>query len=162
MVTDDPQLFRQVLRPTARLAGLDLGDRTIGLATATLGVGVASPLTTIRRTRFQLDAARLRDFFVQEAVEGVVIGLPLNMDGSAGRRVQATRAFARNLQAFAPPPMLLFDERLSSSTAADAMREAGMSRKAREERIDAYAAGVILQDAIDRLRAMTSGDGIDL
>ena len=161
MVTDDIALFNSRLRDASRLAGLDLGGKTIGLALGTLSVGIASPLRTIRRTRFQEDARELMEFLAHEAIDGIVLGLPLHMDGKPGSRAQATRAFARNLQAFAPPPILLFDERLSSATAADAMRESGMSRANREANIDSHAAKVILQDALDHLGAIRNTDRID-
>ena len=161
MVTDDIALFRGRLRDAARLVGLDLGAKTIGIAMGALSVGIATPLRTMRRARFQEDARELAAFFAREAIEGIVLGLPLHMDGRPGARAQATRAFARNLQAFAPPPILLFDERLSSSAAADAMRESGMSRARREANIDSHAAQVILQDALGRLAAISGGDRID-
>jgi putative Holliday junction resolvase len=162
MITDDPAQFRPLLRPAARLLGLDLGTKRIGLALATLSVGIASPLGTLARTRFQQDARELMELAEREGLDGFVLGLPLNMDGGSGPRVQATRAFARNLQAFAPPPILLCDERLSSETAADAMREAGHGRARREASIDAFAAQIILQDAVDRLRAISTPDRTDV
>lgn len=161
MITDDAAEFRRILRADARLAGLDLGGATIGLALATLSVGIASPVATIRRTKFRQDARALIDFARREAVAGLVIGLPLNMDGGAGPRVQATKAFARNLQTFDPPPILLFDERLTTAAAGDALREAGARRARREAMIDAHAAQVILQDALDRLRTISAGDRSD-
>jgi putative Holliday junction resolvase len=161
MVTDDIAEFRATLRDSARLVGLDLGGKTIGIALGTLSVGIATPLRTIRRGRFQEDARDLMRFLEREAIEGIVLGLPLHMDGRPGSRAQATRAFARNLQAFAPPPILLFDERLSSAAAADAMRDSGMSRAQREANIDSHAAQVILQDALGRLAAISGDDRID-
>ncbi len=161
MVTDDIAAFRARLRDTARLVGLDLGAKTIGIALGTLSVGIATPLRTIRRGRFQEDARELMQFLEREAIEGIVLGLPLHMDGRPGSRAQATRAFARNLQAFQPPPILLFDERLSSSAAADAMRDSGMSRARREANIDSHAAQVILQDALHQLAAISGSDRID-
>jgi putative holliday junction resolvase len=158
MITEDAARFRHLLRPSARIAGLDLGGKTIGLALATLSVGIASPIGTIRRTRFQDDAKALLDLVSREHIEGLVLGLPLNMDGSAGGRVQSTKAFARNLQTFGPPPILLFDERLSSAAAAEALKAAGAARAFREASIDAFAAQVILQDAIDRLRSINEPD----
>ncbi len=161
MVTDDIALFRGRLRDAARLVGLDLGAKTIGIAMGTLSVGIATPLRTIRRAKFQEDARQLADFFARESIEGIVLGLPLHMDGRQGSRAQATRAFARNLQAFAPPPILLFDERLSSAAAADAMRESGMRRAQREANIDSHAAQVILQDALGHLAAISGDDRSD-
>lgn len=161
MITEDPALFASLLPPRARLAGLDLGTKTIGLASASLEVGIATAVRTIRRTRFQADAAALLDFVRHESIAGLVLGLPLNMDGSSGPRVQATRAFARNLGRLAPPPMLLFDERLSSATAEDALRDVAVSAARRRASIDAEAARVILQDALSRMPRMMVVDPLD-
>jgi putative holliday junction resolvase len=152
-VTTDIAAFRALLPGRARLLGLDLGDKTIGIAMGAIETGIATPLFTHRRSRFQADAAELMSLVQKEGIAGLVLGLPLHMDGNAGSRVQATRAFARNLQAFAPPPILLFDERLSSATAKDALVQAGVRRQQREAMIDAAAAAVILQDALNALRA---------
>jgi putative holliday junction resolvase len=135
----------------ARLLGIDLGTQTIGLAFASLEAGIATPLHTIRRTRFQEDARALMALAGQERIDAFVLGLPLNMDGSSGPRVQATRAFARSLNAFSPPPVLLFDERLSSSEAEDGLIETGLSVKRRARHIDAAAARIILQGAVNSL-----------
>jgi putative holliday junction resolvase len=129
-----------------------LGTKTIGLAMAVLSVGIATPLRTLQRIRFQLDAQELMELIHQEEIDGIVLGLPLNMDGSAGPRVQATKAFARSLQAFDPPPILLRDERLTSSEAEGRMISAGVSVRRRAAMIDAAAARIILQDAVDTLR----------
>jgi putative holliday junction resolvase len=157
-VTTDIAAFRALLPGRIRLLGLDLGDRTIGIAMGSPETGIATPLLTIRRTRFQTDAAELMGLVKRERIDGLVLGLPLNMDGSAGRRVQATKAFARNLQAFAPPPILLFDERLSSAAAKDALVLAGVRRQQREAMIDAAAATVILQDALGALAKINPDD----
>jgi putative holliday junction resolvase len=139
------------LTPRARLLALDLGTKTIGLAVATWPDGVPTALGTIRRTRFQQDAAELMDIVRHEKATLLVLGLPSNMDGSAGPRVQATKAFARNLQAFDPPPILLHDERLTTVEAEDRMRTAGLKANRRAEIIDAAAAVVILESAMAAL-----------
>jgi putative holliday junction resolvase len=144
--------FAASLPPRARLLGLDLGTKTIGLAVASWPDGFVTPLTTIRRTKFQADAAALMDAVRREQATHLVLGLPMHLGGEEGRRAQATRAFARNLQAHAPPPILLHDERLTSAEAEERMRAAGLSAARRDEMIDAYAAAVILEDAIEAIR----------
>lgn len=134
-----------------RLIGLDLGTKTIGVAVSDVELRVASPLTTIRRTKFKADATELLQIVENEKAFAVVIGLPLNMDGSEGPRAQATRAFGRNLTPLLDIPVVYWDERLSTVAAERAMIEADMSRKKRAERIDAAAAAVILEGALDRL-----------
>ena len=140
--------------PGKRLLGLDLGTKTIGLAISDGLLTVASAFHTIRRTKFSKDVAELLEIAGKEGVFGLVIGLPLNMDGSEGPRVQATRAFVRNLAAHTDLPVLLWDERLSTVAAERAMLEADLSRKKRAERIDAAAASIILQGALERLRQL--------
>jgi putative holliday junction resolvase len=139
------------LTPQSRLLGLDLGTKTIGLALASWQSGMATPVTTIRRTKFQADARELLAFAAREKVTHLVLGLPYNMDGSEGSRAQATRAFVRNLQPLSPPPVLLFDERLTSNEAEDRMRAAGLKASRRAEVIDALAAAIILDSALDAL-----------
>jgi putative holliday junction resolvase len=146
------QEFAQELRTNARLLGLDLGSKTIGLAIATLPIGIATPLKTIQRIRFQLDAQALLDVVKGEGIDALVLGLPLNMDGSVGQRVQSTKAFVRNLAPLCSLPVLLFDERLTSSDAEDAMIAEGVRYTRRAANIDAAAARLILQGAIDSLR----------
>jgi len=139
-------------KPGKRLLGLDLGTKTIGLAISDGLLTVASAFHTIRRTKFGKDVAELLEITGKNDVCGLVIGLPLNMDGSEGPRVQATRAFVRNLAAHTDLPVLLWDERLSTVAAERAMLEADLSRKKRAEKIDAAAAAFILQGALERLR----------
>ena len=143
-----------ILPPAGALVGLDLGTKTIGLAISDGLLTVASAFHTIRRTKFSKDVAELLEIAGKEGVFGLVIGLPLNMDGSEGPRVQATRAFVRNLAAHTDLPVLLWDERLSTVAAERAMLEADLSRKKRAERIDAAAASIILQGALERLRQL--------
>lgn len=150
--------FARRLRPNARLLGLDLGDKTIGLALSDVGRSIATPMKTIRRGKFRDDAVELLGIVDQQDVGGLVLGLPLNMDGSAGPRVQATRAFARNLLALRPLPLLFWDERLSTAAAERMLIEADLSRKKRAAVIDSTAAGYILQGVLDRLRMTHEAD----
>jgi putative Holliday junction resolvase len=143
-----------LLPRSGALAGLDLGEKTIGVAISDLRRSVATPATVIRRAKFTLDAAALLEILSARAVCGIVLGLPLNMDGSEGPRVQSTRAFARNLEKLCPLPIAFWDERLSTVAAERALLEADTSRKRRKEVIDAVAAGYILQGALDRLARM--------
>ena len=137
--------------PQQRLIGLDLGTKTIGVAVSDVELRVATPLTTIRRTKFKADAAELLRIAENEKAFAIVIGLPLNMDGSEGPRAQAARAFGRNLSPLLDIPIVYWDERLSTVAAERAMIEADLSRKKRAERIDAAAAAIILEGALGRL-----------
>ena len=135
-----------------RILGIDLGTKTIGLAISNSSWTIASPVDTIRRTKFTPDVEALLDYAKRELITGLVMGLPLNMDGSEGPRAQATRAFVRNLRKFTDLPVLFWDERLSSHAAEQSMLEADMSRKRRSEKIEQVAAAIILQGCLDRLR----------
>lgn len=135
----------------AVLAGLDLGTKTIGIAVSDLSWRFAQPRTVIRRTKFTQDAANLASILREAAVGGIVIGLPLNMDGSEGPRAQSTRAFARNYSRLDERPVAFWDERLSTVAASRAMIAMDVSRAKRAERIDAAAAAFILQGVLDRL-----------
>ncbi|MXO93772.1 Holliday junction resolvase RuvX [Erythrobacter arachoides] len=132
------------------LMGLDLGSKTIGVATCDAGWAFATAGKTLTRGKFARDLAVIEDMVRTRGVAGIVIGLPLNMDGSAGPRAQASRAFARNL-AVLDLPVLLWDERWSTASAERDMIAQDFSRARRAERIDSHAAAVILQGAIDRL-----------
>jgi putative Holliday junction resolvase len=134
------------------LLGLDPGTKTIGVAICDPRRVIASALETIARKRFKDDAARLGEIARRDAVTGIVIGLPRNLDGSEGPRAQSARAFARNLAQAVELPILLWDERLSTVAAERALLEADTSRKRRAEVIDKLAAAYILQGALDRLR----------
>ena len=140
------------LPPIGALAGLDPGTKTIGVAISDTLRMVATPLTVIRRTKFTADANACDASVADRGVVGIVIGLPLNMDGTEGPRAQASRAFARNLARRGGPPVALWDERLSTVAAERALLEADASRRRRADVIDAVAAGYILQGALDRLR----------
>jgi putative holliday junction resolvase len=143
--------FAAALGPRGPLIGLDLGDKTVGLAVSDLRRSVATPLHTLRRVKFTQDAVAILALIADRAAAGLVLGLPRNMDGSEGPRAQSTRAFARNLGAMTPLPIAFWDERLSTVAAERALLEADTSRKRRAEVIDAVAAGYILQGALDRL-----------
>jgi putative Holliday junction resolvase len=135
---------------SGRLGGLDVGTRTIGLATCDATWSFATPAETIRRTKFAADLAQLKTFIGRHALAGLVVGLPLNLDGSDSPRTQSVRAFARNLAPLGLP-VLLWDERWSTVAVERTMIEADMSRARRAEKIDAHAAAHILQGAIDAL-----------
>lgn len=149
---DESVAVLRSLPPGKRVLGLDLGTKTIGLALSDTGRSIATAWTTIRRTKFQKDADELLRLAAQQDVGALVLGLPLNMDGSEGPRAQATRAFARNLSARSDLPIVFWDERLSSMAAERAMIDADMSRRKRSQKIDAAAAAFFLQGALDRLR----------
>ena len=152
MIFEDPVDFAAALPSYAPLAGLDLGTRTIGVSASDAGHMIATPLETIKRTKFQADAAALMKITGHRQIAGIVLGLPRNMDGSEGPRAQSTRAFARNLSRLTEMPITYWDERLSTVAAERALLEADTSRKRRAEVIDHVAAGVILQGLLDRLR----------
>ena len=151
MVIDDIAEFAAALPRAGALAGLDLGTVTIGVAVSDGLRSVASPIETIKRTKFGKDADALLAICKDRTIQGIVLGLPLNMDGSEGPRCQATRAFARNLSARTDLPIGFWDERLSTVAAERALLEADTSRKRRSEVIDHVAASYILQGALDRL-----------
>lgn len=151
MILEAIEAFAAALPPGRALAGLDLGTKTIGVAVSDLSLTVASPLLTIRRTKFTEDAAALLDLCAKRSLGGLVLGLPRNMDGTEGPRCQSTRAFARNLERLTPLPVTFWDERLSTVAAERALLEADTSRKRRAEVIDQVAAGYILQGALDRI-----------
>ena len=151
MRTEDARLFAAALPARGALVGLDLGTKTLGVAFCDADWRIASAAATVTRHRQAQDFAELRRLAGARALAGIVLGYPLNMDGSSGPRAQATRAFARALEAEFGLPLLLFDERLSTHAAEEAMIDQGRSRKARAERIDALAAAHILQGAIDAL-----------
>jgi len=148
---DDVDAFAGRLTPGARLIGIDAGTKTLGLALSDVTRIIASPLTVLRRTKFKADAAQLLALGAEHKITGFVLGLPTNLDGTAGPRVQATRALARNLNALSELPILLWDERLSTAAAERTLLEADTSRKRRAEVIDKLAATIILQGALDRM-----------
>jgi len=150
MITTAVSEFRTALPEGGRLIGLDVGTKTIGTALCDAGWSFASPALLVRRTKFQKDKTALADLIAQQAVKGVVIGLPLNLDGSESPRSQSTRAFARNLADWGLP-ILLWDERWSTVAVERTLIEQDASRAKRAELIDKMAAAYILQGAIDGL-----------
>jgi putative Holliday junction resolvase len=139
------------------MMGLDLGTKTIGVAVSDGMQSVATPLETIKRKKFSQDAARVLEIIDDRAIGAIVLGLPLNMDGTEGPRAQSTRAFARNLEKLTPLPITFWDERLSTVAAERALLEGDTSRKRRSEVIDHVAASYILQGVLDRLGHLRRG-----
>ena len=148
-----------VLGPNQRLIGLDLGTKTIGLALSDVERRIASPLETIQRIKFTKDVERLVAVTRRFSVAAVVIGLPLNMDGSEGPRVQSTRAFVRQLRPILPLPVCYWDERLSTAAVTRSLIEQDVSRAKRQEVVDRMAAAYILQGVLDRLRRLGESSG---
>ena len=149
-ITDIEDLPQHLARD-ARLLGLDVGTKTIGLALSDVTRRVATPYDTIRRTKFTADAKTIAETIEKNQVGALIIGLPLNLDGSEGPRAQSTRAFARNLALHVGVPIAFWDERLSTAAVERHLIEADASRKRRAEVIDRMAAAYILQGALDRL-----------
>jgi putative Holliday junction resolvase len=141
----------------ARLLGLDLGSKTIGLALSDVERSIASPLETIIRTKFTKDVQRLLALAAQHGVGGLVIGLPRNMDGSEGPAAQSARSFARNLAPLTELVIAFWDERLSTAAVTRMLIEADRSRARRNEIVDKLAASYILQGALDRLTHLRAG-----
>ena len=154
MIFEDTAEFAVALPQMQALIGLDLGEKTIGVAVTDSFLSVATPLETVRRKKFGVDAARLIEIIKEREMGGLVLGLPRNMDGSEGPRCQSTRAFARNFDRLHSMPITFWDERLSTVAAERALLEADTTRKRRAEVIDHVAAGYILQGVLDRLAVM--------
>jgi putative Holliday junction resolvase len=144
--------LRAALAPGVRLLGLDLGEKTIGLALSDTLLTVASPFKTLKRGKFKDDGAALNALIAELGVGGIVVGLPLNMNGSDGPAAQSARAFARNFAAVSDCPIAFMDERLSTAAVTRTLIEADASRKRRAALVDKMAAAYILQGALDRLR----------
>lgn len=147
--------FTESIPSHGKLLGLDLGTKTIGVAVSDGLRLTATPLETIARTKFTADAARLHELITENAAVGLVLGLPLNMDGSEGPRAQSTRAFARNLAQTIAVPIVFWDERLSTAAVERMLIEGGTRRDRRDEVIDKLAASYILQGLLDRIRKST-------
>jgi putative Holliday junction resolvase len=143
--------FTELLPPNRRLLGLDIGEKTVGLALSDISRTVATPMETLTLKKFSKTAVQLLDICVEHEVAGLVIGLPVNMDGTEGPRCQSVRQFARNLEAHFDMEMAFWDERLSTVAVTKTMIEADMSRAKRAENVDKMAAGYILQGALDFL-----------
>lgn len=152
MIFDNFEDFATAVPKMSAMAGLDLGDKTIGVAVSDRMLTVATPLETIRRKKFGVDAEKLLKIVTDREIGGILLGLPRNMDGTEGPRCQSTRAFARNLSRLTELPIGFWDERLSTVAAEKALLEADTTRKRRAEVIDHVAAGYILQGALDRMR----------
>ncbi len=158
LIFDDVAAFAAAA-PAGALIGLDLGTKTIGVAVSDPLRSIASPLETIRRSKFTSDSARLEEIAAGRQVVGLVIGLPRNMDGSEGPRCQSARAFARNFVARWPHPVTFWDERLSTVAVERTLLDADTSRKRRAEVVDKMAAAFILQGALDRLSVLRRNSG---
>ncbi|MDB5594521.1 MAG: putative pre6S rRNA nuclease [Hyphomicrobiales bacterium] len=152
-ILDLPALAERLPRH-ARLFGLDLGTKTIGIAMSDVERRIATPLETIRREKFSIDVKRLIELATQFDIHALVLGLPLNMDGTEGPRSQATRAFARNLSNYTPLPVTFWDERLSTAAVTRSLIEQDASRAKRAKVVDRMAAAYILQGVLDRLSRM--------
>ncbi len=150
-LAQSPEDFLAMIGPEGALLGIDPGTKTIGLAVSDERRGHASPLHTIARSKLTQDLESLRAVVTDREICGIVLGMPVNMNGTAGPRAQSVRAFSRSIEDALGLPVLHWDERLSSVAAEEAMIAAGMNRKARAERIDAMAAAEILRGALDRL-----------
>jgi putative pre-16S rRNA nuclease len=148
----NPTDLNALLKPGQRLLGLDVGTKTIGMALSDTTRMVATPLDTIRRTRFRDDVQRLLSEIDRHGIGGIVVGLPIGLDGSEGPRAQGVRQFARNLLAHRDLPLAFWDERLSTAAVEREMIAADLTRKRRAEIIDKVAAAYILQGLLDRLR----------
>ncbi len=145
-----------VLKQGQRLLGLDLGEKTIGLALSDTTRNIATPFQTLARGRFKTDAAILMKLIAEHSIGGLVIGLPLNMDGSDGPSAQSARAFARNFEAVSDCALVMVDERLSTAAVTRTLIDADASRRRRGEVVDKMAAAYILQGALDRLRTIAN------
>lgn len=155
MITTVPREFAGALPEAGRLIGLDVGTKTIGTALCDAGWAFATPAELIKRVKFTVDKAIVREMISKQSVKGIVIGLPLNLDGTDSPRTQSVRAFARNMDDLGLP-ILMWDERWSTQAVERAMIDADLSRAKRAERVDNAAAAFILQGAIDAL-AMGGG-----
>ena len=159
LITDEIEDFAAALPEGRAIFGLDLGTKTLGVAASDLRRSVASPVETIRRTKFTADATALLALVEGRDAAGLVLGLPRNMDGSEGPRCQSTRAFARNLSKLTDLPITFWDERLSTVAVERTLLEADQSRKRRAEVVDKMAAAYILQGALDRLAHLDRAPG---
>lgn len=151
MIARNPRELEESLGKDERWLGIDVGSKTLGLALSDVTLTIATPLDTLRRGKFAGDAESLREIIKRERIGGLVLGLPLNMDGSEGPRCQSVRQFARNLETRVDVPMTFWDERLSTAAVTRTLLDADASRKRRSEVVDKMAAAYILQAALDSL-----------
>jgi putative holliday junction resolvase len=147
----EPSALKSMLAPGARLLGLDLGEKTIGLALSDTLLTIATPLQTLKRGKFSVDAPAIEALIKEHGIGGLVVGLPLNMDGSEGPSAQSARALVRNFAARSAIPVILWDERLSTAAVTRTLIDADASRKRQKEVVDKMAAAYILQGALDAL-----------
>ncbi len=152
MLYYDIKEFSKAIRPETRLLGIDVGEKTLGLAISDSSRTIATPFTTLFRKKFTVDVARLAEIAGAEGASGLVIGLPLNMDGTQGRSCQSVTQFARNTQKYIDLPILLWDERLSTVAVRRALQEASASRETTRKSVDKMAASFILQGVLDGMR----------
>ncbi|MEQ1789103.1 MAG: Holliday junction resolvase RuvX [Rickettsiales bacterium] len=152
MLIENQEEFTKNLPSEARVLGLDVGDTTIGLALSDLRRSISTPLLTIERKKFSKDVEQLKTIINTQKIAGLVIGYPINMDGSKGTRVQSTRSFVSNISKHFELPMLFWDERFSSMVVEKMMKQADMSRKRRAELVDKLAASYMLQGYLDKAR----------
>jgi len=159
MIVRNPAELTEAWTPDERLLGIDLGTKTIGLATSDPGLVIATPFTTLGRGKFTATATELDDIITRKEIGGLVVGYPLNMDGTEGPAAQSARQFAANLdKAGITIPALLWDERLSTVSVTRTLLEADTSRKRRAEVVDKLAAAYILQGVLDALAASLAGE----
>jgi len=154
MLIEHTNDFAAILPRDGRLLGLDVGSVTIGMALTDAMRGIASPLSTIERKKLSADIVQLQTIIKKHSIIGLVIGNPINMDGSAGQRTQSTRTFISNIAKHISLPMLLWDERMSTMAVERMMIEADLTRQRRAELVDKLAATYILQGAIDRIKQL--------
>jgi putative Holliday junction resolvase len=152
--TIDLATLRSQMRPGSRLLGLDVGAKTVGIAVSDGRLSTATPVETIRRKKLKDDAAALGRLIADRDVGGLIVGLPMNMDGSEGPRCQSVRQFAANIAPFVDLPIAFWDERLSTVAVERTLIAQDVSRRRRDEVIDAHAAAFILQGALDRLQVL--------
>lgn len=157
MIYDDIAEFAATLPTMRPILGLDLGEKTVGVAASDGLLQASNAVLTIKRRKFGLDAAEIMKVAADRDAAGLILGLPRNMDGTEGPRCQSTRAFARNLSGVTELPIAFWDERLSTVAAERALIEADLTRKRRKEIIDSVAATYILQGALDRIRHIRAG-----
>jgi putative Holliday junction resolvase len=155
VIVKTPAELADRLKAGERLLGLDLGEKTIGLALSDVMRMIATPLVTLERTKFSADAQALISLIEKNKVGGLVIGLPLNMNGKEGPSAQSARAFARNFEGKRPMPVLFWDERLSTTAVTRTLLDADMSRARRKDVVDKMAASFILQGVLDAMRRTT-------
>lgn len=154
MLIDSPADFIRQLPAQRRIFCLDVGDTTIGLAMSDVLRSIASPLLTINRSKFSKDAATLKELIGKYDICGLVVGYPVNMDGSQGPRTQSTRTFVSNLSKLVSIPMVFWDERMTTMAVERAMLEADLSRQRRAQLVDKLAASYMLQGFLDSIRSI--------